>query len=285
MTTIFRKRLTSNFSVISNEVFESGLSAEAIGVLCYLLSKPDNWVLIQGHLSSKFDCGRDRMQRIISELIDVGYIRKNRPRDPVTKAYLTTEYIIVDSKTEPLPENPVVGATPCEPTDGKPVTGNPPLLNTEESNTDSNKSPKRAKRAKVGDYTEDFLQSIWQPYPRKTNTSKSNAFKKWLALSDADQALLRGAIPAFAVAKRGTDEQYIPHLEFFISRRIFETVAPVGEQAQVASIDRQTWENMARIYAGNSNWPRGMGPEPGHPRCMMPPDLQRQFVNIGHTEH
>lgn len=44
-------------------------------------------------------------------------------------------------------------------------------------------------------------------------------------------------------------------------------------------LDRQTWENLAKIYANSSNWHRDWGPEPGHPRCRMPPDLQQQFAS------
>lgn len=173
----------------------------------------------------------------------------------------------------PPAKNP--GQPPATCMAGQESTGNP----------QEPKIPKRSKKS-LPEYTDDFVQSIWQPYPRKTNTSKINAFKKWAALSESDQALLRTAIPTFALAKRGTEEKFIPHLEFFISRRIFETVAVPGTTAAPDQVfDRQTWENLSKIYASDSNWRRQWGPEPGERGCKMPPDLQQKFVNPGLTQH
>lgn len=280
--TILRRVHTKNFTVIGNDVMtDESLSAEALGVICYLISRPHDWVVVPGHLSGRFNCGRDRIQRVIKELIDASYIRKVRLRDPRTKTFLPVEYIILDTKTEPLPENTAMASSDDEPTGGEPATGNLPLLNTEEQKTDPNKSLMKAKKVKFGDYTDEFLTDIWEPYPRKRNTSKINAFKKWQALPPILQAQLKAAIPAFAISKRGTEEQFIPHLEFFISRRIFETVAPIGGGEPNAEMDRNSWEIASRIYANSSNWHRQWGPEPGHPRCLMPPDLQQQFVT-GH---
>lgn len=154
----------------------------------------------------------------------------------------------------------------------------------EEETSLNHKEPKNlVGKKKSVEYTADFLQSIWQPYPRKTNTSKLNAFKKWVALGDVDQAAVLAAIPAFVISKRGTEEQFIPHLEFFISRRIFETVAVQATSAanEAAVFDRQTWENLSKIYDSSNNWSRQWGPEPGRPGCRMPPDLQSKFVQNG----
>lgn len=293
--TIMRRIHTSNFTIIGNACLcDESLSAEALGVICYLIGRPHDWTLRQGQLSGRFKCGADRIQRILRELIAAGYIRKIRHRDPATQKWQAVEFIVLDTKDEPLPENTYVApATMDEPQVENPSMDFPALLRTEDNKTDSKKEPRKSKRAKAGDYTEDFLQTVWQPYPRKTNTSKMNAFKKYTALGEADQAAVRTAVPAFAVSKRGTEEQFIPHLEFFISRRIFETVGVLSESAaalsEPAPIDRQTWENLGRIYNSTNNWHREWGPEPGHPKCRMPPDLQQRFipgnVNTGLTAH
>ena len=287
---VLRRVHTNNFTIIGNAMLnDEGLSAEAVGVICYLIGKPHNWVLQPGQLSARFDCGADRIQRILKELIDARYIRKVRQRDPVTQQWQPVEYIVLDTRDEPLPENTLV-ATSEEPQLENPSLAFPVLQKKDSTKTESNKSPRRksgAKRKAV-QYTAEFETGIWQPYPRKTNTSKVNAFKKWTALSEEDQTLLRSAIPAFALAKRGTEEQFIPHLEFFISRRIFETVTVLhatSESNAPAILDRQTWENLGKIYASSNNWMRDWGPEPGRPGCKMPPDLQKQFVNTGLTSH
>lgn len=284
---VLRRVHTNNFTIIGNACLcDESLSAEALGVICYLIGRPNNWTLRQGQLSERFRCGADRIQRILKELIEAGYIRKARARDPKTQVWQAVEYIVLDTKDEPLPENTEVAlCVTDEPPVENPSLDFPGLLRTEDTKTDSKKEPRKPKRAKAGEYTEEFLQSIWQPYPRKTNTSKINAFKKYTALSLGDQAALRAAIPAFALSKRGTEEQFIPHLEFFISRRIFETVAPAPGSVTAPEIDRKTWENMAQLYASNSRWSPQFGPEPGERGCRMPADLQQPFVNPGLTSH
>lgn len=54
------------------------------------------------------------------------------------------------------------------------------------------------------------------------------------------------------------------------------------EPPPAAEMDRNSWEIASRLYANSSNWHRQWGPEPGHPRCLMPPDLQQQFVSTHH---
>lgn len=40
---VLRKAQKSNFTVIDNQVFKSNLSLKARGLLCTMLSLPDNW--------------------------------------------------------------------------------------------------------------------------------------------------------------------------------------------------------------------------------------------------
>lgn len=40
---VLRKAHKSNFTVIDNQVFKSNLSLKARGLLCTMLSLPDNW--------------------------------------------------------------------------------------------------------------------------------------------------------------------------------------------------------------------------------------------------
>jgi len=222
------------------------------------------------------------VQNSIKKLVDWGVVA--RVREFRLNGSENNPTVYLDLESRPVVVDGVASGTIPPLQEGQPGVESGATLQT----TDTKPQEKiRPVKPKAGGYTEDFETSIWQPYPRKAGTSKLNAFKKWEALSEADQALVRGALPAFVLSKRGSEEKYIPHLEFFISRRIFETVGPIGGTAMAPApqIDRQTWVNTARIYANNSNWPRDMGPEPGRPGCRMPPDLQQQFINPGPTSH
>lgn len=139
---------------------------------------------------------------------------------------------------------------------------------------------KPSKKRKVIAYTEEFERDIWGPYPMKAGTSKANAFKKWMELPDIEQQQVKTAIPVYA--RMEERKKFSHHLEFFVSRRIFETVGIIDGAAPVAEMDRNSWEIASRIYANSSNWHRQWGPEPGHPRCLMPPDLQQKFVGAHH---
>lgn len=146
-------------------------------------------------------------------------------------------------------------------------------------------------KRKIISYTEEFERDIWGPYPMKAGTSKAHAFKKWTDLSEAEQQQVQTAIPVYA--RMEDRKNFTHHLEFFISRRIFETVgirdggvaSMSAPAAGPSAFDRETWENLGRIYSSTNNWKSGWGPEPGARGCAMPTDLQQQFVNPGHTAH
>ena len=75
----------SQFVTINTRSMQDArLSWEARGVLAYLLSKPAEWIVRQSDLQAQGKCGKDRVQRIINELRDLGYVTHTRERDPRT---------------------------------------------------------------------------------------------------------------------------------------------------------------------------------------------------------
>lgn len=79
------------------------LSWEALGLLTYLLSKPDDWVIKAGDLQKR--CGRDKVYRLLSELIDAGYVVRTEVLNELSQ-YTGIDYEVHES---PLPENPDTG--------------------------------------------------------------------------------------------------------------------------------------------------------------------------------
>ncbi len=71
---IKRTKRNKNFTTLGNNLFSSGLSAESLGILCFILHLPDDWVLRKGHLQKQFKIGRDKMTRIFKELKEKGYL-------------------------------------------------------------------------------------------------------------------------------------------------------------------------------------------------------------------
>ncbi|WP_155923612.1 helix-turn-helix domain-containing protein [Mesorhizobium sp. L103C105A0] len=79
--TIRRGPRTTNYTTVPNHVFEDQrLSMEARWLLGYLLSKPDNWKVVIGDIRNKGGCGRGKAQRMVSELVELGYAVREQPR-------------------------------------------------------------------------------------------------------------------------------------------------------------------------------------------------------------
>jgi hypothetical protein len=58
---IIRRKVNRNFTVIPNEIMnDERLSFEALGLLGFLLSRPDNWHVIVDNLRSRGGLGRDK---------------------------------------------------------------------------------------------------------------------------------------------------------------------------------------------------------------------------------
>ncbi|RKW12229.1 MAG: hypothetical protein D8H94_11940 [Cardiobacterium sp.] len=74
----------NNFTIIGNGIFtENALSFEAMGLLAYLLSKPDNWqvhvqALVRATEGTAQKRGENKILALLRELIGAGYITRKR---------------------------------------------------------------------------------------------------------------------------------------------------------------------------------------------------------------
>lgn len=88
---------------------DSRLSFSARGVLAYLLSKPDDWIVDRDDLMKEGDIGRDKMNNIIAELKKHGYLKRERLRDAEGK-WTGSAYIVYEDPGRAT-ENPSDGET------------------------------------------------------------------------------------------------------------------------------------------------------------------------------
>lgn len=99
--TVLRVAHRKGYTVITNALAQDRtLTWEARGVMLYLLSKPDDWKLTPPDLEQ--ECGRDKVYKILGELIKHRYICRDDIRDERGKR-ITVEYAIFE---EPFPEKP-----------------------------------------------------------------------------------------------------------------------------------------------------------------------------------
>lgn len=97
---------------------DAQLSFEARGVLCYLLSKPDDWVTSRTDLMREGQCGREKINRILNELKEAGYLAVRMDHDE-TGRFSGVAYYIYDV---PQSQETAPNRDTAKPHDGKPVT-------------------------------------------------------------------------------------------------------------------------------------------------------------------
>lgn len=102
---ILRKSKKSDFTVIDNNIFKNKyLSLKAKGMICTMLSLPDDWEFSEIGLSELSNDSRTSIRSTLKELIDYGYLIRNRVRDSKGKLR-DVEYIIYE---EPMYQNPTL---------------------------------------------------------------------------------------------------------------------------------------------------------------------------------
>ena len=128
---IIRAKREHNYTVISNKVYDKNqLSWQAMGMLGYLLTKPDDWSVIVSELvnvtkETAKPTGKEGVYNILKELRDKGFIVVQKNSDG------STDYTVYD---EPLPNQgkPNQGKpNQGKPNQAEPNQAEPPLLNTD----------------------------------------------------------------------------------------------------------------------------------------------------------
>ncbi|GEM_PF-4726723 len=80
--TIIKRKRNREYTVAPNQlVNDERLSADALGVLVYIISKPQGWQVITEQLMKRFNVGKDKIHRILRELREARYSTKEFERD------------------------------------------------------------------------------------------------------------------------------------------------------------------------------------------------------------
>lgn len=201
MSIIRSARKSSDFAIISNTVLQdTRLSMRALGLLVRLLSRPDNWETNSESLAREFDCGREQMRSVLTELRDAGYMRLVKSQDE--KGLWSSRWYVLES-----PE--------CdEPSYGKPGPGNRVLGEPDAFKRTDYKEPIPNHQQKLtkADQQEKFDQ-FWKAYPKKVG---KDAAKKAFDKRKFDEKSFEHVIQAIElqkVSEQWTKDrgQYIPN--------------------------------------------------------------------------
>lgn len=151
---ILKKKKKNNYTSISNDFLQdNSISFEARGLAASLLSRPEDWEINVSALMIEGKIGRDKVNKIIQELIKAGYMYKSQSRTSGKfsrnilfisdeKDYLFEE-VIEKERTSPFTEK----IATVKPVTGEPLTANPEqqtkdYTNTIKTNTTTTKKEK-----------------------------------------------------------------------------------------------------------------------------------------------
>jgi hypothetical protein len=234
---IGRKRKKNGFTQISNLLFEdSNLSWKAKGILCYLLSRPNNWKINKTDLENRAAEGRESVHNGIKELKKLGYLHiyPNRLENGQIDGWIweyddipfTPE--IRENRNTDNPqktgENVLVSQITVKPNDGLTelretrIYNNTDFNNTEYNNTeginDLKNSPKKAKKNSSSAELESEFELLWAKYPRKIGKSKAlQSYIKARKVKKYAYEQIEIGLNKYLeyLETNGTEEQYIQH--------------------------------------------------------------------------
>jgi hypothetical protein len=93
--TVVRRRHNGNFVTVPNRVLDDKrLCLEAKGLLCWLLSRPNDWTFRLALIGPLLGIGRDKTERLFRELIDAGYV--DRIQERTDGRWGPVEYCVFD---------------------------------------------------------------------------------------------------------------------------------------------------------------------------------------------
>jgi hypothetical protein len=144
---IIRTSRKNRFTHIPNDLIEDpSLDWKDLGLLVFLLSKPDNWEISVEHLKKQRKLGRDGIYKCLDTLIFAGYAIREKNKDGTVDWYIFDEKTTEKPEIKPNTEKPekakesqIRKSRKCdsEAKSGKAViresrnTGNPTQVNTE----------------------------------------------------------------------------------------------------------------------------------------------------------
>ena len=216
-----RKEHKENYTCISNDVFLSDLSLKARGMLCTMLSLPDDWEFSENGLQAILKDGQASIRSAIKELEAAGFLSRTRERDESGRmgkcVWIACDY--------PRLGNPNLV---------NPNLGNEPQLSTKQQSTDESSTSKKKESTLasydeiIANYTENGeLRSSLMEFVKMRKMMKKPLTNKALSLlltskkgldglasTDAEkidivqQSIMRGWLGFFPLkdreAKRGT---------------------------------------------------------------------------------
>ena len=181
---------------------DNRLSLEARGLLAQIMSHRPGWNMSLKSLSDQNGIGKDKVRRIIAELMDHNYLERSERQNKDDKGRMTSyDYITRDP-------SPRAGLPRTE----KPYTGEPHTVIRPPKNTKVKEEQVKENQTKE---IEQEFNNFWDIYPRKVG--KEQARKAFIANKNKLGAIMDG-VRRMAADPNLPDKQFIPHASTWLNR-------------------------------------------------------------------
>lgn len=216
---IVRSKRTQKFTVIPNCVLDDkSLDWNALGLLVYLLSKPDDWAVSVKQLVKVRKAGESAIRTMLKALRDAGYVVMEKKKTG------EVDWHVFDTpQAKPDGENPKQGKsqTGKKPNSEKAKQGKSPyLLNTDKTLPKTEKTNQRL-----------TFDSFWSAYPRKE--AKEAAERAWRKLTDKETQEAFTGINRFT---EGKEKQFIAHPATYLNGKRWNDM-PIAANDPVPLVD------------------------------------------------
>ena len=194
-TTFVRVEKNRNYTTIHNEFLKrKDLSWKAKGIMTYLLSLPDDWVVNLDEIKRNATDGESSFRSGWKELVSAGYVSRQPVRDEKTKKIDYWETVIKESISKDKShnvENHNVGIHQV----GNHKVDNRELLSTKELSTNKpiTNIQKEHQPSDDGQYTSERFEVLWKEYPKKQGKKKAlTYYKRAIKNGVTDEVIMQG---------------------------------------------------------------------------------------------
>ena len=194
-TTFVRVEKNRNYTTIHNEFLKrKDLSWKAKGIMTYLLSLPDDWVVNLDEIKRNATDGESSFRSGWKELVSAGYVSRQPVRDEKTKKIDYWETVIKESISKDKShnvENHNVGIHQV----GNHKVDNRELLSTKELSTNKpiTNIQKEHQPSDDGQSTSERFEVLWKEYPKKQGKKKAlTYYKRAMKNGVTDEVIMQG---------------------------------------------------------------------------------------------
>lgn len=286
---IIRREHRRNYTTLGNEVVDDArLSYEALGLLTYLLSRPDDWEVNIDQLRARTKIGRAKIYRIAAELQHAGYLTHTRVYESgkVKYGYWTVreEPSVITGKRKQIstpnhdldlraenrdegadldPENLRLENLRLENRDDLTKTHRyQNLTDTKEREGARAQGEKAALNLKpiIDGKPEEALAAIERYWPPGAVGNRAKALGLLADMVEADRKTAVDAAPRYLRALKDEKRRYTPAIETFLADGTWERFPPPkmpdgvpGQSVNLKPWVRPLWALLARRYAAGKS--------------------------------